>query len=75
MIPYGRQSIDDDDVAAVVRVLHGDWLTQGPAAGEFEDRLRAAGPSTPSRSHRHGGATRAPAAGGSARETSWRHRR
>jgi perosamine synthetase len=35
-IPYGRQSIDDDDVAAVVEVLRGDWLTQGPAVGAFE---------------------------------------
>ncbi len=30
-IPYGRQSVDDDDIAAVVDVLRGDWLTQGPA--------------------------------------------
>ena len=30
VIPYGRQSIDDDDIAAVVEVLRGDWLTQGP---------------------------------------------
>jgi perosamine synthetase len=38
-IPYGRQSIDDDDVAAVVNVLRGDWLTQGPAVEEFEAAL------------------------------------
>ncbi len=36
MIPYGRQSIDEDDIAAVVEVLRGDWLTQGPAVSEFE---------------------------------------
>ncbi len=30
MIPYGHQSIDDDDVAAVVGVLRSEWLTQGP---------------------------------------------
>jgi UDP-4-amino-4,6-dideoxy-N-acetyl-beta-L-altrosamine transaminase len=36
MIPYGRQSVDDDDIAAVVRVLKGDWLTRGPAVEEFE---------------------------------------
>ena len=36
MIPYGRQSVDDDDVAAVVAVLKGDWLTQGPHVAEFE---------------------------------------
>ncbi len=41
MIPYGRQSIDDDDVAAVVRVLLGQWLTQGPHIEEFEARLAA----------------------------------
>ena len=39
MIPYGRQLVDDDDVAAVVAVLRGDWLTQGPHVTEFEDRL------------------------------------
>lgn len=39
MIPYGRQVVDDDDVAAVVAVLRGDWLTQGPHVNEFEDRL------------------------------------
>ncbi len=35
-IPYGRQSIDDDDVAAVVEVMRSDWLTQGPAIERFE---------------------------------------
>src|SRR4051812_12614100 len=35
-IPYGRQSLDDADVAAVVEVLQGDWLTQGPAVAAFE---------------------------------------
>lgn len=39
MIPYGRQSIDDDDVAAVVRALRSDWLTQGPEVAAFEQRL------------------------------------
>jgi UDP-4-amino-4,6-dideoxy-N-acetyl-beta-L-altrosamine transaminase len=39
MIPYGRQSIDDDDVAAVVEVLRGDWLTQGPTVERFEEAL------------------------------------
>ncbi len=39
MIPYGHQLVDDDDVAAVVAVLRGDWLTQGPHVAEFEDRL------------------------------------
>lgn len=42
IIPYGRQWIDDDDVAAVVAVLRGDWLTCGPAVERFEAALRAA---------------------------------
>jgi UDP-4-amino-4,6-dideoxy-N-acetyl-beta-L-altrosamine transaminase len=41
-IPYGRQSIDDDDVAAVADVLRGDWLTQGPAVSEFEQAVQIA---------------------------------
>ncbi|MBV8461676.1 MAG: aminotransferase class I/II-fold pyridoxal phosphate-dependent enzyme [Acidimicrobiales bacterium] len=41
MIPYGHQSIDDDDIAAVVGVLKGDWLTQGPHVAEFEEALAA----------------------------------
>jgi len=41
-IPYGRQSIDEDDVAAVVAVLRGDWLTQGPDVGRFEQAFAAA---------------------------------
>ena len=41
-IPYGRQSIDDDDIAAVVQVLRGDWLTQGPAVTEFEEAFARA---------------------------------
>jgi perosamine synthetase len=36
-IPYGRQAIDDDDVQAVVDVLRGDWLTQGPTVAAFEE--------------------------------------
>ena len=36
MIPYGRQSIDDADIAAVVAVLKSDWLTTGPKVAEFE---------------------------------------
>lgn len=35
-IPYGRQSISDDDIAAVEAVLRSDWLTQGPAIERFE---------------------------------------
>ena len=36
MLPYGRQSVDDDDIAAVTQVLASDWLTTGPAVAEFE---------------------------------------
>lgn len=43
MIPYGRQTIDDDDIRAVVQVLRSDWLTQGPQVDEFENALTAAG--------------------------------
>lgn len=39
-IPYGRQTIDQDDVDAVLAVLRGAWLTQGPAVDEFEAALR-----------------------------------
>ena len=35
-IPYGRQEITPDDIAAVVSVLESDFLTQGPKVGEFE---------------------------------------
>lgn len=35
-IPYGRQSIDEDDIDAVVRVLRSDFLTQGPQVPVFE---------------------------------------
>ncbi|MFB3114827.1 MAG: UDP-4-amino-4,6-dideoxy-N-acetyl-beta-L-altrosamine transaminase, partial [Nitrospirales bacterium] len=36
MIPYGRHSIDEVDIAAVVAVLQSDWLTTGPTLLEFE---------------------------------------
>ena len=39
LLPYGRQSIDDSDVQAVVEVLKSDWLTTGPKVGEFEERF------------------------------------
>lgn len=41
-IPYARQSIDQDDVEAVVRVLRSDRLTQGPAVDDFERDFAAA---------------------------------
>ncbi|MSO98460.1 MAG: UDP-4-amino-4,6-dideoxy-N-acetyl-beta-L-altrosamine transaminase [Rhodospirillaceae bacterium] len=41
-LPYGRQWVDEDDIAAVVEVLKGDWITQGPAVTAFEDAVKAA---------------------------------
>jgi UDP-4-amino-4,6-dideoxy-N-acetyl-beta-L-altrosamine transaminase len=38
-IPYGRQSISEDDIQAVVNVLRSDWLTQGPAVPAFEQAV------------------------------------
>jgi perosamine synthetase len=37
LLPYGRQSIGEDDVQAVAEVLRSDWLTTGPKVGEFEE--------------------------------------
>ena len=39
LIPYGRQSISDEDIAAVTNVLRSDFLTQGPAIKRFEAQL------------------------------------
>ncbi|NUT42599.1 MAG: aminotransferase class I/II-fold pyridoxal phosphate-dependent enzyme [Thermoactinospora sp.] len=39
MLPYGRQSIIEDDILAVAEVLRGDWLTTGPAVQAFEAEL------------------------------------
>jgi perosamine synthetase len=36
LLPYGRQSIGEDDVAAVAEVLRSEWLTTGPAVERFE---------------------------------------
>jgi UDP-4-amino-4,6-dideoxy-N-acetyl-beta-L-altrosamine transaminase len=38
-LPYGRHAIAEDDIAAVVDVLRGDWLTTGPAVADFERAL------------------------------------
>jgi len=38
-LPYGRQTILEDDIAAVVDVLRSDWLTTGPAVAKFESSL------------------------------------
>ena len=37
MIPYGKQSIGDEDIRAVLDVLRSDWLTTGPKVAEFEE--------------------------------------
>lgn len=39
MIPYGRQTIDEADIQAVVAAMQSDYLTQGPRVAEFESRL------------------------------------
>src|SRR3989344_4787472 len=39
MIPYSRQSINEDDISAVTAVLRSDWLTQGPNVAAFEKAL------------------------------------
>ncbi|PKP60219.1 MAG: UDP-4-amino-4,6-dideoxy-N-acetyl-beta-L-altrosamine transaminase, partial [Candidatus Altiarchaeales archaeon HGW-Altiarchaeales-2] len=38
-LPYGRQSIDDDDISEVDKVLRSDWLTTGPKVSEFEEKF------------------------------------
>ncbi len=38
-LPYGRQQIGDDDIAAVAQVLRGDTLTTGPKVVELEEAL------------------------------------
>ena len=40
-LPYGRQSISEEDIAAVVAVLRSDFITQGPAIARFEERVAA----------------------------------
>ena len=39
-IPYGKHSIDSEDINAVIEVLHSDYLTQGPKIQEFEEAFR-----------------------------------
>jgi len=38
-IPYGRQSINQEDIDAVLETLTADFLTQGPKVKEFEDKF------------------------------------
>lgn len=39
LLPYGRQSIAQEDIDAVVDVLRSDWLTTGPAVTAFEKAI------------------------------------
>lgn len=39
MLPYGQQWLDDDDITAVIKVLKGDFITQGPAILDFENKV------------------------------------
>jgi len=39
MIPYGRQSISEEDIQAVVNVLRSDYLTQGSVVPQFEQAV------------------------------------
>src|SRR5262245_38238709 len=41
-IPYGRQSVDEHDVEAVIETLRSAWLTQGPAVDSFEEAMAEA---------------------------------
>ncbi|MGC1372223.1 MAG: UDP-4-amino-4,6-dideoxy-N-acetyl-beta-L-altrosamine transaminase [Candidatus Sulfotelmatobacter sp.] len=41
LLPYGRQSIDEEDIQSVVDVLRSDWLTTGPKVAEFEEAFAA----------------------------------
>jgi dTDP-4-amino-4,6-dideoxygalactose transaminase len=39
MIPYGKHSVDDNDIKSVVEALQSDWLTTGPTVELFEHAL------------------------------------
>ncbi len=39
IIPYGRHSINSEDIRSVVRVLRSDWITQGKTVAKFEGEL------------------------------------
>jgi UDP-4-amino-4,6-dideoxy-L-N-acetyl-beta-L-altrosamine transaminase len=38
-IPYGKQTISDDDIQSVIEVLKSDFLTTGPKVKEFEESI------------------------------------
>ena len=39
MIPYGKQSLDEEDIKEVIEVLRSDFLTTGPKIDEFEEKF------------------------------------
>ena len=39
LIPYSRQSISDEDITSINRVMGSDFLTQGPKVQDFEKQL------------------------------------
>ncbi len=38
-IPYGKQTISEDDINSVIEVLKSDFLTTGPKVKEFEEKI------------------------------------
>lgn len=42
LLPYGRQTVGEEDIAAVADVLRSDWLTTGPKVAQFEGALAEA---------------------------------
>ena len=42
LLPYGRQAVEETDIAAVAEVLRSDWLTTGPKVVEFEEAFAGA---------------------------------
>src|SRR5258708_5721306 len=42
LLPYGRQTIEDDDVAAIAAAVQADYLTTGPTVQRFESEFSAA---------------------------------
>ena len=41
LLPYGRQSLEDADIAAVVDTLRSEWITTGPRIAAFEEAMAA----------------------------------
>src|SRR5215475_8099503 len=41
LLPYGHQTIDENDIEAVVKILRSEWITTGPTVREFEEAFAA----------------------------------